>query len=212
MPSAGRRPLAAAATGVLALGLLVTGCAGTAPGGSPGGTNAAAQASPDPLSAEGMQDPRPRAAPDAAGPPAGVSIPAIGVESALESLGVDGGGRLDAPVDYNTAGWYAEGVVPGSIGPAIIAGHVDSPTAPAVFARLAQLAEGDEVFVTMSDGSVLSFAVTGISQSSKSEFPTSDVYSNVPVPELRLITCAGDFDSSAGHYTDNLVVFAALQG
>ncbi|HEX5728799.1 class F sortase [Microbacterium sp.] len=212
MPVAGRRSLAAVATGMLALVLLVTGCAGTAADGSPDGTNAAAAASPDPLSAGGMQDPRPRAAPDVAGAPMGISIPAIGVESALESLGIDGGGRLDAPVDYDTAGWYADGVVPGAVGPAIIAGHVDSPTAPAVFARIAELARGDEVFVTMSDGSVLGFAVTGISQSPKSEFPTSDVYSNVPVPELRLITCAGDFDSSAGHYTDNLVVFAALQG
>ena len=43
----------------------------------------------------------------------------------------------------------------------------------------------------------------------KTDFPTLDVYGNTDSPELRLITCGGPFDSSAGSYVDNVVVFAS---
>jgi sortase (surface protein transpeptidase) len=143
--------------------------------------------------------------------PQRIQIPSIGVDAALEDLALGDGGKLDAPVDYDLAGWYADGVVPGQVGPAIIAGHVDSPTAPAVFARIGELTQGAEVIVTMSDASTLTFQVGGSMQSAKAEFPTAAVYSNVPTPELRLITCTGTFDSSTGHYLDNLIVFAQLR-
>lgn len=200
---------ALAATGVLAIALLLGACAPTEGAASPSSSG-----SPAPFSAGGLQDPSaPTSAPEsAAGVPERVQIPSIGVDSALEDLALGGGGRLDAPVDFDLAGWYADGVVPGQVGPAIIAGHVDSPTAPAVFSRIGELAPGAEVIVTLSDGSALTFEVSGSMQSAKAEFPTAAVYSNVPAPELRLITCGGAFDSSTGHYLDNLIVFAQLRG
>ena len=203
------RPGAAAAVGALALALLLAGC--STPGAGPEPTETAAPANP--LAAEAPQDPRPsEGAAVSTAAPTWVRIAAIGVDSTLEDLVVDDRGRLVAPVDYDAAGWFSGGVSPGAIGPAIIAGHVDSPTAPAVFARLGELVEGDEVRVGLSDGSELTFTITGFTRSPKAEFPTSAVYSNVPVPQLRLITCAGAFDSSIGHYTDNLIVFAELTG
>lgn len=167
--------------------------------------------SSDPFAADGLQDP---SVPDAdvdTGLPTRIAVPRIGVDSSLEHLGLGAAGELEPPVDFDLAGWYSAGVVPGRIGPAIIAGHVDSAAGPAVFARIGELAPGDEVLVTMSSGAVLTFVVSDATQSAKSAFPTSDVYSNVPRPELRLITCAGSFDRSIGHYTDNLIVFAALK-
>lgn len=200
---------ALAATGVLAIALLLGACAPTEGAASPSSSG-----SPAPFSAGGLQDPSvPTSAPEsAAGVPERVQIPSIGVDSALEDLALGDGGRLDAPVDFDLAGWYSDGVVPGEVGPAIIAGHVDSPTAPAVFARIGELAPGAEVIVTLSDGAALTFEVSGSMQSAKAEFPTAAVYSNVPAPELRLITCGGAFDSSTGHYLDNLIVFAQLRG
>jgi sortase (surface protein transpeptidase) len=215
-----RRRSFAAVAPALALALLLCACAGPrdAEAGAPGdGAAAAAPAAEvsaareNPLYAGRLQDPRrgePAAVP--AGTPTGIRIPSIGVESALESLGLDEAGQLRAPNDYDVAGWYSDGVVPGAIGPAIIAGHVDSASAPAVFARLAELGQGDEVIVTMSDGSERAFRVTTSMQSQKSDFPSGAVYSNVPVPELRLITCSGGFDPAIGHYSDNLIVFATL--
>ncbi|WP_223628820.1 class F sortase [Microbacterium sp. EST19A] len=198
-----------AAAGVVAMTLLLGACGANDDAASAPSSGTSA----DSFSAGELQDPAaPEESDAAAAPPVRVQIPAIGVDSALESLALGEGGRLQAPVDYDLAGWYADGVLPGQVGPAIIAGHVDSPSAPAVFAQIGNLVPGDEIIVTLSDGSALTFAVSDSIQSAKAEFPTDAVYSNVPTPELRLITCGGTFDSSTGHYLDNLIVFAELRG
>ena len=44
----------------------------------------------------------------------------------------------------------------------------------------------------------------------KDDFPTLEVYGNTDGPELRLITCGGEFDRGTGHYVDNTVVYASL--
>jgi sortase family protein len=56
----------------------------------------------------------------------------------------------------------------------------------------------------------MTFVVQSVSQYPKDDFPTSKVYGRVDYPALRLITCGGAFNSSTGHYTDNIVVFAKL--
>lgn len=210
-----RRGWAIAAGGALAAAALAVGATAVAfaVGDDAPPTDTAspsASASANPFAADGLQDPAAAEAPQEHADPESISIPSLGVASTLETLGLGAAGELLAPVDWDRAGWFEGGVVPGEIGPAIIAGHVDSPRAPAVFYRLAELVPGDEIVVDTQDGERLTFAVTGTAQSSKSTFPTSEVYSNVPRPELRLITCAGAFDRSLGHYTDNLIVFASL--
>lgn len=197
----------AVAAGALLLAVLLSAC---------GVTDAASSTSSSPSPADGfsagsLQDPSTPEPATAGAPPTRVQIPAIGVDSTLEDLEIDESGRLSAPVDFDLAGWYSGGVAPGDVGPAIIAGHIDSPTAPAVFADLGTLAVGDQIVVTLADASVHTFVVSGSTQSAKAEFPTDAVYSNVPAPELRLITCGGAFDSSTGHYLDNLIVFAELR-
>lgn len=182
---------------------------------APASTPTATAAPPiNEFAADGLQDPTAAevADPAALGIPTRIQIPRIGVDSTLEHLALGAGGELNAPVDFDLAGWYAGGVAPGGIGPAIIAGHVDSAVGPAVFARIGELVPGDEILVTTSTGTALTFVVTGSAQSAKAAFPTDEVYSNVPRPELRLITCAGAFDRSVGHYTDNLIQFASLRG
>ncbi|MBE1492447.1 class F sortase [Plantactinospora soyae] len=141
------------------------------------------------------------------GPPTRVRIPRIRVDSTLARLRLDRTGRLAAPADFAEAGWYAGGTAPGDVGPAVIAGHVDSAAGPAVFHRLSQLRPGDRIEVRRDDGWV-PFRVTGLSRYAKDDFPTAAVYGPTPGPELRLITCAGVFHRPTGHYLDNLVVFA----
>ena len=46
----------------------------------------------------------------------------IGVDTSLEDLTLNLDGTLRAPTDYQKAGWYAQGTVPGDVGPAVIAG------------------------------------------------------------------------------------------
>jgi Sortase domain len=143
-------------------------------------------------------------------PPVTLSIPALGVSSALERLGVREDGTLAPPADYGQAGWFAGGVEPGQPGPAVIAGHVDSRTGPAVFYRLGELTAGDVVEVERADGSTVTFRVTDVAEHPKDAFPTEAVYGPVPGSELRLVTCTGVFDDDTGHYVSNLVVFATL--
>jgi hypothetical protein len=57
---------------------------------------------------------------------------------------------------------------------------------------------------------VAPFVVDEVRVVPKDDFPTLDVYGNTSGPELRLITCGGPFDSAAGSYVDNVVVFARL--
>ncbi|GIG90112.1 class F sortase [Plantactinospora endophytica] len=142
-----------------------------------------------------------------AGPPTRVRIPRIRVDATLTRLRLDRSGRLGTPTDFAEAGWYAAGTAPGDVGPAVIAGHLDSTTGPAVFARLAELRPGDRIEVRRGDR-WLRFRVTGTSRHAKAEFPTAAVYGPTPGPELRLITCGGTFDRPTRHYRDNVVVFA----
>lgn len=142
--------------------------------------------------------------------PVAIRIPAIGVEeSVFESLHLMPSGELAPPVDFARVGWYTEGAVPGEPGPAVIAGHVDSKAGPAVFYRLRDLKPGDEVAVNRSDGQLVTFTVDSVRRYPKAEFATAEVYGPVPGAALRLITCGGSFDRTAGSYRDNIVVFAS---
>lgn len=146
----------------------------------------------------------------AVAPPARVSIPAIGVDSGLSSIGVDGSGALVPPSDFSRVGWFAAGPAPGEVGPAVLAGHVDDYTGPAVFYRLEDLTAGDQVVVTGGDGQTVPFTVTRVAAYPKSSFATAEVYGPTTGAELRLITCGGTFDRSRRSYEDNVVVFARL--
>jgi len=140
--------------------------------------------------------------------PTRVVIPAIGVDSSLAEIGVDDSGALVPPEDYDLAGWFAAGPAPGEIGPAVLAGHVDDYTGPAVFYRLEDLTAGAQVLVTRADGQTVVFTVTRVSAYPKDDFGTDEVYGPTTDAELRLITCGGTFDRSRRSYTDNVVVFA----
>lgn len=141
--------------------------------------------------------------------PARLSIAAIGVDTELDQIGVDGAGALVPPADFTRAGWFAAGRAPGEVGPAVLAGHVDDHTGPAVFFRLEELVAGDRVAVTGSDGQRVEFTVTRVAAYPKDDFATDEVYGPTTGPELRLITCGGTFDRTRRSYTDNVVVYAA---
>jgi LPXTG-site transpeptidase (sortase) family protein len=100
--------------------------------------------------------------------------------------------------------------VPGEAGTAIIAGHVDTATSPAVFAGLSQLKKGDRFHVTRADGRRATFVVDDAESFDKDDFPDERVYGDTPDAQVRLITCAGAYDRQARDYTENLVVFAHL--
>ncbi|MEV5829300.1 class F sortase [Spirillospora sp. NPDC052242] len=186
--------------------LLLSACGG-------GGSAPAARTTPAPPTAPApsTSTPSPAAAGDASGEaadPVRVRVPSIGVSAAMVPLAIDRSGTLAAPKGYDVAGWNVAGPEPGERGTAVIAGHVDSRTGPAVFYRLRDLRPGDAVEVDRKDGSTARFEVTRLERHSKSGVPDS-VYEPAPGPEVRLITCGGAFDRDRGGYRDNIIVYAA---
>jgi hypothetical protein len=150
----------------------------------------------------------------AAPPPGGTSpgrirIPAIGVDAAVVDLGLNGDGTLEVPDDTTTAGWWSGGTKPGGGGPAVVVGHVDSETGPAVFYRLHELDAGDRVEVVGDDGTVVPFTVDGVLTVPKDGFPTDSVYGPTNGPTLRLVTCGGSFDDETQHYRSNTIAYAS---
>lgn len=144
---------------------------------------------------------------DLHGPPTRLRVGAIGVDTPLETLRLGPDGELRPPETNERAGWYADGTAPGDVGPAVLAGHVDSKRGPAVFYRLREITAGDTIEVTRG-GRTVTFTVTSTAWYPKKAFPTDEVYGPTPDRQLRLITCGGVFDRTLRSYRDNLVVYA----
>ncbi|MBT3162346.1 class F sortase [Streptomyces sp. Vc74B-19] len=163
-----------------------------------------AESGPAPSESPAKQLPRAR--------PTRLQIPSIGVDAPFTALAINSKGQLEAPPAQNTnlVGWYAKGVSPGELGTAIVAGHVDTATSAAVFARLGELEKGDRFRVQRADGTTATFVVDETESFAKDDFPDERVYADTPDAQVRLITCAGDYDRTAKDYTENLVVFAHL--
>jgi len=157
------------------------------------------------------------AAADPAAPtPVSLAVPSIRLKAPLLALGLDRTGALETPPFSmpGTAGWFRDSPPPGSAGAAVIVGHVDTTSGPAVFWNLAALRPGALVDVNRLDGSVAEFTVDRVAEYPKSGFPAREVYGTTgtdpSAAELRLITCGGAFDRARGEYTGNVVVYAHL--
>ncbi|MCP3822221.1 class F sortase [Streptomyces sp. A3M-1-3] len=144
--------------------------------------------------------------------PKRLSITDIAVDAPFIPLSIGASGQLNAPPpnDKNLVGWFQGGVTPGERGASIVAGHVDTKTGPAVFLQLSWLKPGSKVDIAREDGTVATFKVDSVETFSKARFPNERVYADTPSPELRLITCGGEYDRKAQDYTANVVVFAHL--
>ncbi|MGI5484829.1 class F sortase [Streptomyces lavendofoliae] len=145
--------------------------------------------------------------------PTRLLIPRIGVDAPFTDLAIGPSGRLDAPPpdETNLVGWFAKGPSPGERGTAIVAGHLDTTTAPAVFASLSTLSPGSDINIIRKDGTTASFVVDDIDNFPQDKFPDDLVYADTPDAQLRLITCGGIYDRSKKRYTENTVVFAHLK-
>lgn len=167
---------------------------------------------PEPTAAEGPVAPGPPAPAVPAPRPVHISIPSIDVQSELIVLGLNADGTLAVPSpgpDYDKAAWFDGSPVPGEVGPAVIEGHIDSAAnGPSVFFNLGDLTPGDDIDIDRADGSTVHFTVDAVRSYPKDDFPTLQVYGNTTGPELRLITCGGEFDSAQGSYRNNTVVYA----
>ncbi len=143
--------------------------------------------------------------------PTRLRIPKINIDTTFVTpLGLEASGEVAVPDSDTEVGWYKNSPTPGELGPAVILGHVDSYTGPAVFFYLGQLKEGDDIFIDREDGSTAHFQVVSLERPKQSEFPTERVYGNIDHAGLRLITCTGIYVKGKQRYTNNLIVYARL--
>jgi sortase (surface protein transpeptidase) len=146
--------------------------------------------------------------------PTELVIPKIGLDTPLAQTGLDDHGAVAMPWDIESAAWYQYSPAPGQLGPAVIVGHLDGANyvnLKGVFYRLNELIPGDQITVDRADGTAANFKVIAMRQVSQANFPTGDIYGNINYAGLRVVTCGGTFNPTTGHYSDNTVVFAALE-
>jgi sortase (surface protein transpeptidase) len=158
----------------------------------------------------------PPARPLAAAAPRRLEIPALGVRAPVLPRGLDGQGAIVPPpfTRPGAVGWYEGGVPPGAVGTALLVGHVDTETRPAVFYRLSTLRPGQRLRVVREDGRAAEFTVEGVQVLARDHFDAHAAYGphRAGRAELRLITCGGTYDEASRTYTANVVVSAYLTG
>lgn len=154
----------------------------------------------------------PAALPDS--PPTRIRIPEIRVNAPITETSLDSAHHLQVPPlsHPNLAGWYRGSASPGSIGNAVVLGHVDTRRGPAVFYNLGALHKGDTIHIDRRDHRTAVFSIDAIQVFAKDAFPSKTVYGDTARPELRVITCGGGFSKSADEYLGNVVVFAHFIG
>ena len=175
--------------------------AGVSVGGSP------------PVGASSAVSPAPVSSAPAAGAVAGVApvhitIPSLGVDTAVDPETVDASGSLGVPRNPATVGWWSSGPAPGSpVGTAVLDSHVNYGGQQGAFAHLSDLAPGAIISLSAA-GTTERFVVTGTREYSKGALPWGSIFSSQVQGRLALVTCGGAFDTATGHYMDNVVAFA----
>ncbi|UFT99050.1 class F sortase [Radiobacillus kanasensis] len=143
--------------------------------------------------------------------PSSISIPAIDVEAKVHEVGLLENGQMGVPEDFTSTGWYEPGTMPGDQGSAVIAGHVDDKSGPAVFFYLKELEAGNQVIITGAKGEKLTFEVVGKEVFPQNDAPVEDIFGYTSRRMLNLITCTGPFDRSKGGHIERLVVYTELK-
>ncbi|MEV8636338.1 class F sortase [Streptosporangium sp. NPDC051023] len=146
--------------------------------------------------------------------PVTIVLPRAKVNAPITRIDSGADGTLEAPslMRADLAGWDRLGPTPGEPGSAVVVGHLDTRTGPAVFAWLPQVRKGDSVAVIREDRTMAVFRVSAVERVHKTAFPVRRVYGAPPYPAIRLVTCGGHYDLERHSYDDNLIVYGDLAG
>ncbi len=138
-------------------------------------------------------------------------IPSIKVDANIQRVGITKSGNMAPPSNFTDAGWYKLGTIPGQVGSAVIAGHVDNALSlPGVFSRLQDVRVGDSVYIDTEGGERLRFKVTDATVYNYKDVPTDMIFNQTGKARIRLITCGGTWVQSDKSYDERLVVTAEL--
>ena len=144
--------------------------------------------------------------------PTRISIPSLGVRAKIIKVGRAADGSIATPAadPAEATGWYRLGPTPGELGTAVIVGHVDTDSRPAVFHKLPELSRGKLIKVNREDHRVATFTVESVETFPKTSFPADRVFDSTDRARLVLVTCGGTWVGGDIGYSDNVIVFATL--
>ena len=122
-----------------------------------------------------------------------LAIPRLGVDAAVARFGLDAYGRLDVPQDTRTVGWNpAYNDVPGTGGATFFAAHFEYGGLPGVFNQISTLQLGDEILVTLTDGTALRYRVTSSIDYTLAQVDMGAVlFGREGAESTTLMTCSG---------------------
>jgi hypothetical protein len=159
-----------------------------------------------------------------------LKIPALKVEAPMLAVGLAANKTMDAPKGdigdpiWHTAFWYRGGGIPGAVGTATVAAHVNDPLGrPEIFARLQDLKPGDPIIIHMKYTDIdMVFIIDRVQVYSLKESSDPAILTQIygagpvagtgpqPAPDglshLTLITCAGYIVN--GEFDHHTVVYA----
>lgn len=142
--------------------------------------------------------------------PTRLLIPAIALDAEVETVQVLSNGQMGVPGDPERVGILMPWTKAGEPGNAVISGHVDHLTGPAVFYDLKKLSPGDRVIVANRAGTELTFLVTSVETFKTEEAPLQRIFGATDSKHLNLITCTGRFNRKTQEHERRLVVFTEL--
>ncbi|MED4750995.1 class F sortase [Brevibacillus choshinensis] len=142
--------------------------------------------------------------------PKTLQIPAIQLSTLVEPVGVLQNGQMDVPKAFDRVGILAPWTRPGMKGNAVIAGHFDHYTGPAVFYNLRKLQPGDHIKVSDAAGKILTFQVNRVESFLADQAPIEKIFGDTDGSHLNLITCSGKFNKKKQEHARRLVVFSEL--
>ncbi|WP_336787689.1 class F sortase [Paenibacillus sp. MMO-177] len=137
-------------------------------------------------------------------------IPSVGIKAPVEPVGLLENGQLGVPASSDIAGLFIDGVLPGEKGNAIIAGHVDNYTGPAIFYPLKKLKPGDPVILSDSSGKYLVYSVDAVEAYPTAEAPLDKIFGDTNGKRLNMITCTGKYNRQKKEHEKRLVVYTHL--
>lgn len=142
------------------------------------------------------------------GHPVRLVIPTLEINAKIQKVGINKKGNMATPSNFKDVGWYKYGTMPGDVGSAVMAGHVDNGLAfSGVFKRIGDLEKGDDVYVDTDDGRRILFVVTG-AEVYDYDAPAPEVFRENDGRYLKLVTCTGTWVESARTHGERLVVTA----
>ncbi len=147
-----------------------------------------------------------------------IVAPSVGLDHAIEEIGLVEN-QLDVPKDgVGKVGWYSIYDKPGHWKNSVFAAHVNFNKKDGPFARLKEIQRLAEISIVMEDGPTYVYEVVAFNRYDQDTIPTGDLIAASTRPEgeewITLITCGGQFvpdpGSEFGHYLQRDVVIARL--